>query len=110
MWAHYAGNHNGVCLGFDAGGVSEIADMAAWVNYQTRFSKVNFWDSKAESIAHLLLSKAHDWHYEQEIRSPWYAARSCLWIKNIHPAYRGYQERSPGRWLFRCGIQEGDDG
>lgn len=67
MWAHYAGNHSGVCLGFDAG-VNEIADIAAWVNYQTRFSKVNFWDGKADVIAHLLLSKAHDWHYEQEIR------------------------------------------
>lgn len=67
LWSHYASNHYGVCLGFDAA-VGEIATLAAWVNYQTRFLKVNFWDGKEEAIAHLLLSKAHDWHYEQEIR------------------------------------------
>lgn len=67
MWAHYAANHGGVCLGFNQA-VAETATMATWVEYQTKFSKVNFWRGEGQAIAHLLLTKAHDWHYEQEIR------------------------------------------
>lgn len=83
MWAHYASNHSGVCLGFDSA-IAEIATLAAWVKYQTGFSKVNFWTGKEHAIAHVLLSKAHDWHYEQEIRLIRMASRGACSFAPSH--------------------------
>jgi len=67
MWSHYADNHSGICLGFDQA-IAETATLASWVDYQTKFSTINFWRGEGQAIAHLLFTKAHDWHYEQEIR------------------------------------------
>lgn len=62
MWAHYAGNHTGVCLGFDLS-----ARFCKAVDYvEARFPKPATLDE--EFIKALLFSKFSHWAYEQEYR------------------------------------------
>lgn len=68
MWAHYADNHNGVCLKFSSS-ISKIATMTAKVKYQTNFEKELFFTDDAYAIYHLIFTKSDNWIYEKEIRA-----------------------------------------
>lgn len=63
MWAHYADNHKGVCLGFK---VNQIHLKKVCYDH-SRLKRENF-DSDNKLIAALLRCKSKDWEYEKERR------------------------------------------
>lgn len=69
MWAHYADNHRGLCLGFliSDDGVAEKVSYVAGVP-RVKFSEL-FDDESTESDYKWIFSKHHDWKNEKEWRS-----------------------------------------
>ncbi|MFM0197558.1 DUF2971 domain-containing protein [Paraburkholderia strydomiana] len=68
LWAHYAADHRGLCLGFDweATGLPPASEM----QYSTSYPKIDFWShSEAELAKIALFQKSSEWAYEQEFRS-----------------------------------------
>ncbi len=67
MWAHYAENHEGFCLEFDAN--NAFFQKALPVNYSTRLPVLNVMQAHPPlEEAEKLLTKAKDWKYEGEWR------------------------------------------
>lgn len=73
MWSHYADQHKGVCLEFNASlDYREIledveVDMIANVSYN-RTDKINYNTDKRAAIIDLFTRKSTDWRYEEEVR------------------------------------------
>lgn len=68
LWAHYASEHRGLCLGFDWGATG--LPPASEMQYSTSYRKVDFWaHSEAELGAIALFQKSSEWAYEREFRS-----------------------------------------
>lgn len=68
LWAHYAGNHKGICLGF------EISERAKPINvtyinkrYNRKLHKI-IEENNVEEMRKILSTKHTDWKYEKEIR------------------------------------------
>jgi hypothetical protein len=69
MWAHYAGNHKGFCIEFQTG--SSFFARAQEVRYENERPQANLlgpWEALTEHATRALLTKAKDWHYEDEWR------------------------------------------
>ncbi len=74
MWAHYADNHKGVCLGFDLpiyrGASTRLADKIVYVNELIEMNESVLTDTeynkKMQEIAKS--TKSVHWEYEQEWR------------------------------------------
>lgn len=63
LWAHYAGNYSGICLGYRRTGKFAEAEKIEYVNKQTS------WSTDPEiSVPSDLYKKGDEWHYEQEWR------------------------------------------
>ena len=63
LWAHYAGNYSGICLGYRRTGVFAEAKKIEYVNKQIS------WSTDARISAPLdLYIKSNEWQYEQEWR------------------------------------------
>jgi hypothetical protein len=62
MWAHYADNHQGVCLGF------QDLPNALKVQYVLELPAYNVISSDGEKLVNALSCKAKDWEYEREWR------------------------------------------
>ncbi len=65
LWAHYADNHKGICLGFD------LQDGPDWYVYPVSYVKERppFPSELKEQVAWEWIStKFHDWRYESEVR------------------------------------------
>lgn len=68
LWAHYASNHCGMCLGFDWDETG--LPPAEEVVYQTRYRTLEYYSHTEDEIAGIsLLQKSSDWAYEREWRS-----------------------------------------
>lgn len=68
MWSHYADSHRGVCLEFDGGELSLMAD-AQKVFYSANRLPINpYEDSQMEMMEKALLTKSKHWTYEAEWR------------------------------------------
>lgn len=68
LWAHYASNHYGMCLGFewDETGLPPAEEVI----YQNRYRTLEYYShTEAELAAISLLQKSADWAYEREWRS-----------------------------------------
>lgn len=68
LWAHYASNHYGMCLGFewDETGLPPAEEVI----YQNRYRTLEYYShTEAELAAISLLQKSSDWAYEREWRS-----------------------------------------
>ncbi|EMR47955.1 DUF2971 domain-containing protein [Pseudomonas putida] len=68
LWAHYASNHYGMCLGFewDETGLPPAEEVI----YQNRYRTLEYYShTEAELAAISLLQKSTDWAYEREWRS-----------------------------------------
>ncbi len=63
MWAHYADNHSGVCIGFDAN-----PDYLCKVRYRKKPMRVNEQKLSENVIEKMLSTKHIDWSYEKEER------------------------------------------
>lgn len=75
MWAHYAKDHTGFCIGFDTEYLLDTgADYLGKVEYLKEYPMVlpSFLDD--ENLKKTVFSKSIDWKYEQEFR---------LFFKNI---------------------------
>ncbi|MEL7937700.1 DUF2971 domain-containing protein [Pseudomonas delhiensis] len=68
LWAHYASNHYGMCLGFEWNETG--LPPAEEVIYQNRYRTLEYYSyTEAELAAISLLQKSADWAYEREWRS-----------------------------------------
>jgi hypothetical protein len=75
MWAHYADNHGGVCIGLDADRVVTSCPLVVHgdVRYQDEPFSMKFDPSEdlgrlLRRLAEALLTKDARWSYEQEVR------------------------------------------
>lgn len=71
MWSHYAADHRGICIGFDAD--KDFYRLAAQVSYEEEMPICDFLkreqEGGAESVLKsALLTKSKDWSYEKEWR------------------------------------------
>lgn len=69
MWAHYAQNHTGICLGFDSG--LEPFSTAQPVRYQegrARVAPLNAVSREQQLVEKVLFVKSPHWRYESEWR------------------------------------------
>ena len=73
MWSHYASDHSGVCLQFEA--IQDVVTftMAALVTYGGNYPRINWADHTSSEIAtkqirEVLTCKYQDWVYEKEHR------------------------------------------
>lgn len=71
MWAHYAQDHNGLCLGFDKTIKSHFLEgIRGFVKYTDKQTECNWTKigSKEFDTKSLFFEKAKEWEYEQEYR------------------------------------------
>jgi hypothetical protein len=70
MWSHYADNHKGYCLKFEATGHSPVFGEAQKViNYKDDYPIIEFFNtSNDEQVNLTFLTKYIEWEYEQEWR------------------------------------------
>ncbi|WP_019508046.1 DUF2971 domain-containing protein [Pleurocapsa sp. PCC 7319] len=88
LWAHYATEHRGLCLGFEW--AETKLPKAEEVIYQTNYRKIDFWFHTEDELAQIaLLQKSSDWSYEREHRSIW------------KPLYEEYEEFRPDENYFK---------
>jgi hypothetical protein len=67
MWAHYAGDHKGICLGFEVDNPNEKGIYK--VNYDDKYPELNLekiWH--IDGMTKILLNKSTHWSYEKEWR------------------------------------------
>jgi len=69
MWSHYAEEHQGYCLEFEATAHTAFFGAAQKVKYNTDFPVVDFFNTPNEEQAELIfLTKFVGWSYEKEWR------------------------------------------
>lgn len=69
MWSHYAEDHRGYCLEFEATDHTPFFGTAQQVKYSTDFPVVDYFNTPNEEQANLIfLTKFSGWAYEKEWR------------------------------------------
>jgi len=69
MWSHYAENHRGYCLEFEATDHTPFFGAAQQVKYDADFPVVDFFNTpKEEQVDLIFLTKFVGWSYEEEWR------------------------------------------
>lgn len=71
MWAHYANNHSGICVGFEDLNVNSLPglSMSGNVSYQKALPVVQYFGEDEKAIAYkIFFVKCEDWQYEREFR------------------------------------------
>jgi len=69
MWSHYADNHCGYCLEFEASNHTPFFGAAQKVNYDAEYPVVDFFNTPNEEQVDLIfLTKFEGWVYEDEWR------------------------------------------
>lgn len=69
MWSHYADNHCGYCLGFEATDNTPFFGGAQQISYDDKFPTVDFFNTPHEQQVDLIfLTKFSGWRYEAEYR------------------------------------------
>lgn len=69
MWSHYADEHRGYCLGFEASDTTPFFGAAQEVRYSDEYPVVDFFNtSSAEQVDLIFLTKFSGWSYESEYR------------------------------------------
>ena len=66
MWSHYANNHRGICLEFDAS--QAVIGGAFQVAYREELPALDILASSNEAVFQVFLTKSLDWSYEKEYR------------------------------------------
>jgi hypothetical protein len=66
MWSHYADNHRGICLEFDAN--SELFRSCRRVAYRSKYPVMRPQTLLQGNFEQALLTKSNDWKYEDEYR------------------------------------------
>jgi hypothetical protein len=69
MWSHYAANHKGYCLEFEATDYTPVFGAAQRVEYADIYPKIDFYNTPNDKKVLLsFLTKFTDWSYEREWR------------------------------------------
>lgn len=69
MWSHYAADHAGYCLEFEATDYTPVFGTAQCVSYASVYPEINFYNTTDEdSLTLSFLTKFADWSYEREWR------------------------------------------
>ena len=69
MWSHYASDHRGYCLEFEASDTTPFFGEAQKVSYSKDFPTVNIFTTPRDSQVDLIfLTKFEGWRYEEEYR------------------------------------------
>ncbi|AEG01051.1 DUF2971 domain-containing protein [Methylomonas methanica] len=69
MWSHYADDHKGFCIEFEATDYTPVFGGAQQVSYEKEYPEINFYNTPIEDKVKLsLLTKFTDWNYEREWR------------------------------------------
>lgn len=69
MWSHYAADHTGYCLEFEATDNTPVFGAAQCVSYADAYPEINFYNTTNEDKLTLsFLTKFTDWSYEREWR------------------------------------------
>jgi hypothetical protein len=69
MWSHYADDHKGFCLIFEASDTTPFFGNAQEVSYSDEYPLVEWFDtSQDRQIQKVFLTKYSDWKYESEWR------------------------------------------
>lgn len=66
LWSHYAAGHTGLCLKFVA--TNLFFGRALPVNYVQSYPEISIVSPANKQVDAFLLTKAIDWHYEEEYR------------------------------------------
>jgi Protein of unknown function (DUF2971) len=69
IWAHYADQHRGLCLGFELS--ERLVHPITYVNTRQPFPELDGldYDAKLAIMRQLLFTKFEDWRYEDEVRA-----------------------------------------
>lgn len=102
MWSHYASNHSGVCLQFEA--IQDVVTftMAASVKYEKNYPRINWAEHTSSEIAtqqigKVLTCKYQDWGYEKEHR---------IVVPDAADKYLLFSETALTGIIFGCQIEE----
>lgn len=69
MWSHYAHNHMGYCLEFEATASTPVFGKAQKVVYREKYPVIKYFeDTSKQQVELAVLSKHIDWDYEKEWR------------------------------------------
>lgn len=71
MWAHYADEHKGACIGFSTESLKlnfRKDSMLCKVNYSRKICPKNISKYREKAILHWISTKGSTWNYEREIR------------------------------------------
>lgn len=69
MWSHYAAEHTGYCIEFEATDYTPVFGTAQRVSYADSYPEINFYNTPNEEKVKLsFLTKFTDWRYEKEWR------------------------------------------
>jgi len=69
MWSHYAADHSGYCLEFEATDNTQFFSAAQQVKYATKFPVVDIFTTPTEEqLDRIFLTKFQGWSYEREWR------------------------------------------
>jgi len=69
MWSHYAANHTGYCLEFEATDYTPVFGTAQRVSYADAYPEIDYYNTTDENKFKLsFLTKFTHWSYEQEWR------------------------------------------
>jgi hypothetical protein len=99
LWAHYASEHKGLCLGFnwDKTGLPPARQVA----YLSTYRLVDFWSHTEDEIAEIAcFQKSAEWSYEREWRSLSYAT---------YERYKELQLSPEAEEELKIAEAEGDD-
>lgn len=97
MWAHYAAQHTGFCLEFDA--YNLFFARALPVGYDVSLPTLNLIQRhQREDIVDMLLTKAKDWEYEQEWR---------IVDHENGPGVQSFPEEALTGVILGCRMQDG---
>lgn len=88
MWSHYANNHMGICLQFEALRDIRTFSLALPVRYTNDYPTLNFFTYTGNELANLMLSKFKRWEYENEHRIVAIGA-AHKWFRFAPPALTG---------------------
>jgi hypothetical protein len=69
MWSHYAADHNGYCIEFQATDYTPVFGTSQQVSYSTEYPEIDFYNTSIDDKIKLaFLTKCADWNYEKEWR------------------------------------------
>ncbi|WP_404361313.1 DUF2971 domain-containing protein [Methylotuvimicrobium sp. KM1] len=69
MWSHYAADHRGYCLEFEATDYTPVFGTSQRVSYSDAYPEISFYNTPNEDkVALTFLTKFTDWSYEKEWR------------------------------------------